>query len=202
MKLRVSVVLALALTFGSEASAQWSAPSFMPPRPSDDVGIYLSSIDNFGVQGIWRQRGNLNLGVRVGWIDSPDQGGIVTAAETWGLLLQAGQGLPLDAAWTLGAGAVFDGGTSLEIPAGLTVGRTVALAPVTLQLYAHPRLALIMRTGDDDDPDDTEIGGLFDLGADVVTAGGLTLRFGTTLGSFDALGLGVAMRWGRTAVVR
>lgn len=201
MKLRGCILLALALGLSSQASAQWSAPSFLPPRPGDDIGIYLSSIENFGVQGIWRQHGNLNLGVRVGWIDGPDHGGVVTAAETWGLLLQAGEALPVDVAWTLGAGAVFDSGTSLEIPAGITVGRTLALAPVTVQLYAHPRLALLMVAGVDE-ADETEMGGLFDVGADVLTPGGLKLRIGTTLGRFDALGLGLALRWGRAVVVR
>jgi hypothetical protein len=201
MTARVIALAVLGVALVSNASAQWSAPSFLPPRPGDDIGIYFSSIENFGVQGIWRQQGNLNLGVRAGWIDGPRHGGVVTAAESWGLLVHAGQGLPVDVAWTAGAGAVFDGGTSLEVPVGLSVGRTVLLAPVAVQLYAHPRLALIMTTGTDD-PDETEIGGLFDLGADLVTAGGLKLRLGATLGTFDAIGLGLAMSWGRAVEVR
>jgi hypothetical protein len=200
MTARALAIAVIALAAASQASAQWSAPSFLPPRPGDDVGIYLSSVERFGVQAIWRQHGNLNLGVRVGWIDSPTRGGVVTAAETWGLLLQAGQGFPVDLAWTLGAGAVFDGGTSLEVPVGVSAGRTMALAPVTVQFYGHPRLALIVRANGENDG--TEVGGLFDIGADFVTTGGLKLRVGTTLGSFDALGIGLALRWGRGVEVR
>lgn len=201
MRARALALVVIALAAGSEASAQWSSPSFMPPRPGDDIGIYLSSVENFGVQAIWRQHGNLNLGVRVGWIDSPDRGGVVTAAETWGLLFRADQGLPVDVAWTLGAGAVFEEGTSLEIPVGLTAGRTFALSPFTLQFYAHPRLALIVHAGRDGG-DETELGTLFDAGAEVLTTGGLKLRVAATLGTFDALGVGLAMRWGRGVVVR
>jgi hypothetical protein len=196
-----ALVALVALAAASDASAQWSAPSFLPPRPGDDIGLYVSSVGDFAVQAIWRQHGNLNLGVRVGWIDSPAAGGVVTAAESWGLVVQAGQGLPLDVAWTLGAGAVFNDGTWLEIPVGVTAGRTVPLDGLTLQLYAHPRLAFIMRAGADE-PDDTEVGGLFDIGADVVTTGGVKFRLGATFGRFDALGLGLAVRWGRRVEVR
>jgi hypothetical protein len=193
--------LTVALAVGSDASAQWSAPSFLPPRPGDDVGVYLSTFENFGVQGIWRQHGNLNLGVRAGWIDSPDRGGVVAAFETWGLLVEAGQGLPADLAWTLGAGAVFDGGTSLEVPAGISVGRGLRVGPALAQVYAHPRFALIVRTGAEDE-DETTVGGLFDLGAEVALDQRLKIRAAATLGSFDALGIGLALRFGRAVEVR
>jgi hypothetical protein len=198
MRLRALLVAVLALGLASEGRAQWSAPSFLPPRPADDIGIYFSSIEGFGVQGIWRQHGNLNLGVRAGWIDGHSPGGIVAAVESWGLLFQAEQVLPVDVAWTVGAGAVFDDATSLEVPVGLSVGRSMPMGRGAVQLYAHPRIALIVRT----DPDETEIGGLFDLGADVVSPGRMTLRLGATLGSFDALGLGIAIPWGRRVEVR
>lgn len=201
MRNRALVALCAALLFATEAGAQWSAPSFLPPRPGDDIGVYVSSIENFGIQGIWRQQGNLNLGVRLGWIDSDVRGGLVTAAESWGLLFHAGQGLPIDVAWTAGVGAVFNDGTSMEVPVGLTAGRLITTVPVSIQLYAHPRLALILVSGDDQ-PDETELRGLVDLGADVVTAGGLKFRVGATLGTFDAIGVGLAMRWGRGVEVR
>jgi hypothetical protein len=189
------------LGLAAEASAQWSAPSFLPPRPGDDIGVYVSSIGDVGIQGIWRQHGNLNLGLRAGWIEAPDHGGVVVAAESWGLVTRAGVGLPVDVAWTAGAGAVFDTGTSLEVPAGVSVGRTMPFPPLSVQFYLHPRLALVMLTGTDQ-PDETEITGLVDLGADILTAGGLKLRLGATLGRFDALGIGLAMRWGRGVEVR
>lgn len=201
MTLRALTVAALSLCLAAEAQAQWSAPSFLPPRPGDDIGLYLSSVGSFGVQGIWRQHGNLNLGVRGGYIDSDTHGGVVVAAESWGLLFRAGEGLPVDLAWTLGAGAVLNGGTFLEVPVGVTVGRPVSLAGLAVQLYGHPRVALLVVTSDDIE-DETEIAGLFDLGADAITVGGLKLRLGATLGRFEALGLGIAIPWGRGVEVR
>jgi hypothetical protein len=192
----------LTLCSATDARAQWSAPAFLPPHPGDDIGIYVSSVGNFGIQGIWRQHGNLNLGVRGGYIDSDTHGGVVVAAESWGLLFRAGQGLPVDAAWTVGAGAVFNSGTWLEVPVGLSIGWTVPLAGLAVQFYGHPRLALVVIAGDDEVEDATEAAGLFDLGADVATTGGLKLRLSTTLGRFEALGLGVAIPWGRGVAVR
>jgi hypothetical protein len=201
MKLRALAVAGLAFCFSAEAQAQWSAPAFLPPHPGDDVGIYLSSVGNFGVQGIWRQHGNLNLGVRGGYIDSETHGGVVVAAESWGLLFRAGHGLPVDMAWTVGVGAVFNSGTSLEVPVGVSIGRTVPLAGLAVQLFGHPRIALVVTAGDDVE-EDTDVAGLFDLGADVATMGGLKLRLSTTFGRFEALGLGVSIPWGRGVAVR
>jgi hypothetical protein len=195
------VLVGLNLCSVTEARAQWSAPAFLPPHPGDDIGIYLSSVGNFGIQGIWRQHGNLNLGVRGGYIDSEAHGGVVVAAESWGLLFRAGQGLPVDVAWTVGAGAVFNSGTWLEVPVGLSIGRSVPLAGLAVQFYGHPRLALVVISGDELE-DETDVAGLFDLGADVATAGGLKLRLSTTLGRFEALGLGVSIPWGRGVAVR
>jgi hypothetical protein len=201
MNLRALALAGLAFCFAAEAQAQWSAPAFLPPQPGDDIGVYLSSFGGFGIQGIWRQHGNLNLGVRGGYIDDDALGGVVVAAESWGLLFRAGQGLPVDVAWTVGVGAVLGTVTSLEVPAGVSIGRTVPLAGLAVQLYGHPRAALVVTAGDEVE-DDTEIVGLFDLGADLATAGGIKLRLGTTLGRFEALGIGVSIPWGRGVAVR
>jgi hypothetical protein len=196
LRATISVVLSLILATG--ASAQWSAPSYMPPRPGEDIGVYLASVDGLSIQGIWRQHGNLNLGVRIGYMEG--HGGLVTAAETWGRLFTGGVDFPVDVTWTLGAGAVFGDGTSAEVPVGLSVGRGFRFHPFTVQLYGHPRLALVVRDGAQGD--DTEFSGLFDLGLDVMTERGMTLRFGTTMGNFSALGAGLAWSWGRAVVVR
>jgi hypothetical protein len=197
--LRAALIVILALALASEAPAQWSAPSYMPPRPGEDIGVYLAAADGLSIQGIWRQEGNLNLGLRVGYMEG--HGGVVTAAETWGTVFTAGVDFPVDASWTLGAGAVFGDGTSAEIPVGLSIGRTLAFDPFVVQLYGHPRLSLILGDGTAGSEDLT-LGGLFDLGVDVMTGRGLILRLGTTLGTFNALGAGLALSWGRTVEVR
>lgn len=199
MSLRASIFLVVALAFASEASAQWSAPSYMPPRPGEDIGVYLAAADGLAIQAIWRQHGNLNLGVRAGYMDS--HSGVVAAAETWGPVFTGGGTFPVDVSWTLGAGAVMGDGTSAEIPVGISIGRTISFHPFVLQLYGHPRLSLILRDGIENE-EETELGGLFDLGMDVTTDRGLTLRLGTTLGTFNALGIGLALQWGRAVEIR
>ncbi len=179
----------------------YDAPSFMPPRPGDDIGIYLSNIQEFGIQGIWRQSGNLNLGLRLGYVDRRlGDGAITVGAETWDLLFAAGDPLPVDVAWTLGVGAAINGGTTLEVPAGLTFGLPVDLDQLQLQVYAHPRLGFFVHAEGDDT--DLDLEGLFDLGVDAVINENLKLRLGATFGQTDALGIGLAYRWTRGAIVR
>lgn len=202
MKLRSFVLILGILLIPSSARAQvaWDAPSFMPPRPGDDIGIYLSDARNFGIQGIWRQVGNLNLGLRLGYIDTRSDGIITVGAETWDLLVAAGGALPVDLAWTLGAGAAFNGGTTLEIPLGLTFGLPVNLDRLRLQFYAHPRLGLFVHSVADES--DLDLEGLFDIGMDAILNEDLKLRLGVAFGPTDAVGVGLAYRWTRGAVVR
>lgn len=201
MMTRAIAVILISLFMASEARAQYDTPSFLPPRPGDDIGIYLSDIEgaDFSLQGIWRQGGNLNLGVRLGYIDFRNDGAIVVAAESWGLVARAGNQLPVDLAWTLGVGAAFDDDTVLEVPLGLTIGRVLQLDALTLQPYAHPRIALFIAP---DANDEVRLRGLFDLGVDAVVSDSWKLRVGATLGAIDAVGLGLAYTWTRGAVVR
>ena len=202
MKIRLLVVSLAILVNAAPSRAQiaFDAPSFMPPRPGDDIGVYLSDIGDFGIQGIRRQTGNLNLGLRLGYIDGPGDGAIVVGAETWDLLIAAGDALPVDVAWTLGAGAAINGGTTLEVPAGLSFGLPVDLDPIQLQVYAHPRLGLFVYAAGNDT--DLDLKGLFDIGVDAVLNENFKLRLGATFGGPDALGIGIAYRWTRGAIVR
>ena len=65
--------LALAVVFvlagaGAVSAQSWDSPSFMSPVQGDDVGVYFvdGDVADWGLQGIWRQTGNLNLGIRGG----------------------------------------------------------------------------------------------------------------------------------------
>lgn len=201
MMTRAIAVVLFSLIMASEARAQYDTPSFLPPRPGDDIGIYLSDLEgaDFSLQGIWRQAGNLNLGVRLGYIDFRDDGAIVVAAESWGLVARAGNQFPVDLAWTLGVGAAFDDDTVLEAPLGLTIGRVLQLDGLTLQPYGHPRIALFIAP---DSGDEVDLKALFDLGVDAVVSDSWKLRLGATLGAIDAVGIGFAYSWTRGAVVR
>lgn len=203
MRLRVILITAAALAVGADARGQalWDTPSFLPPRPGDDIGVYLTDGDNtdFGIQGIWRQQGNLNLGLRLGFVDAFDDL-IIVGGETWNTLATAGPEFPMDVAWTLGVGAAFGEGVNFSVPLGLTVGHTFVTAPFTFQLYGHPRLALVVVSRDN--YDDTDLEGLLDIGADFHLGPDWKLRLGFTVGGYDALGIGMAYRWGRSVAVR
>lgn len=203
MNVKTVLLAAAALGVASGANAQiWDTPSFLPPRPGEDVGVYLTWPDgaDLGVQGIWRQHGNLNLGVRVGFLDRAVDDAFIAAAETWGGLLSAGGDFPLDVSWTLGAGAAFGDVTVFSVPLGLTIGRALVLSPLTFQLYGHPRLALVAASAGNNTSTDLE--GFLDLGADLHLNPEWKLRLGFTIGGTDALGLGLAYRFGRGVAVR
>ncbi|MBW3555254.1 MAG: hypothetical protein KY466_17235 [Gemmatimonadetes bacterium] len=203
MNAKTVMIAAAAVLVASGAQAQiWDAPSFLPPRPGDDVGVYLTQPDGseFGLQGIWRQGGNLNLGVRVGYVDFDLDDVLVAGAETWGALMSAGADFPVDVSWTLGLGAAFGDVTRLSVPFGLTIGRALVLSPVTLQVYGHPRLALVAVSSGN--ATDTRLDGFFDLGADVHLNEEWKVRLGFTLGGTDAFGIGLARRFGRGVAVR
>lgn len=199
MRRSVTVLLAVgALLYATEARAQgeWDAPSFLPPRPGEDVGVYVSDQGDFAVEGIWRQRGNPNLGVRLGYIDVYD-GGLLVGAETWGRFFTVGPEYPVDASWAFGLGAIIASHTVVEIPGGITVGRTFDLEPVKVQLYGYPRLALLIRTDPFPGQDRADLDGLFDIGGDVLLRNDMKVRIGITFGGTGALGVGLAWQFGR-----
>ena len=195
---------ALILVAASPASAQWAwdAPSFFSPRSHDDIGIYAVVPDDadFGVMGLWRQSGNLNLGVRVALIEDV----VSLGAEFYNPIRAVN--VPLSMAWNLGFGAGFgDDVTMLRVPFGVSIGATLGSSG-SLQLtpYVHPRIALDVVAVDvgDDERTDTDVNFDVDLGADLNLTPSLILRFGATVGENEAFGLGVAFRMGRRMVVR
>lgn len=199
------VAVAAALLGAVEARAQlvWDAPTFLPPRPGDDIGVYLTDGDgtDLGIQGIWRQRGNLNLGLRLGLVDAPGGARAVVGVETWDMLMSAGRDLPVDLTWNLGAGATFgDGATLFSVPVGLSVGRTFDTDPATFQVYAHPRVAVVVIANDVDDR--TELEPFVDIGGEMHLGTDWKLRLAFTFGEWEAFGLGLAYRWGRAVEVR
>lgn len=194
------VVLAVAgLGVASQAQAQWDAPSFLPPRPGEDLGVYISDQGDFAIEGIWRQQGSLNLGLRAGYVDAAN-GLFLVGAETWSPIFTASREFPLDISWALGVGGLFGDVNQFEVPAGITLGHTFVLAPTTIQVYGYPRLGLFITSNGD--ANDAELDGLFDIGADAQVGDNLKLRLGITFGRSDALGVGLAWGVGRGVEVR
>jgi hypothetical protein len=208
--LRRSIGVACALFVGIASPAfgqHWDTPTFFSPRPHDDLGVYAlkPEIGDWGVVGIWRQSGTINLGVRGGIGSNGDDRTVLIGAELFGPLNLEGVS-PLALAWVTGIGASFDGVTSLRIPLGVTVG--VPLGPeggAVLTPYVHPRAALDISTFervDGDEETDTDFDVDVDLGADLDIAGRWVIRAGYKIGDNDTFGLGFAFRMGRSVEVR
>ncbi len=196
------LVLLAPATAAAQGIPAWDSPTFLPPRPGDDIGLYLidPSGGDWALAGIWRQSGNLNLGVRLGVADGHRETPILFGAEFYGPLTRSGRAFPLDIAWLLGAGATVNGGTFLRIPAGVSVGRVFDSGGLVFLPYAVPRIGLDIFAEDGDT--DSDLSFTVDLGVDLEIDRSLLLRFGIALGDFDAIGVGLAYRWGRSVVAR
>jgi hypothetical protein len=204
MRARTWAIAIVALVGAAEARAQMDAPSFLAPRTGDDIGVYI--IDpgdaDLGVQGIWRQRGGLNVGVRAGYLDLGEESLVTVGAESWALVKGASDDFPVDVSVTFGAGVTFNGGTTGEAPMGLSIGRTANLGPIELQFYGHPRAALLFHVDVPEDQDELEFDARVDVGIDLVLVNALKLRVGATIGDYEAVGVGIAYRWTRSADAR
>jgi hypothetical protein len=189
----------------------WDAPSFFSPRPMDDIGIYVTRAnqtfeDATGLSAIWRQSGNLNLGVRAGVADLSDAGGtVLVGAEFYGPLNSLLPASQLEIAWGLGAGAVFGSNyTTFSVPLGLSIGLRLGSSGFQILPYAHPRLSLDIQAYDQNGTETTKTDGsvALDLGADISIGERLILRVGGSLLDREAFGAGLALRWPRPISVR
>ncbi|MGQ0561135.1 MAG: hypothetical protein ACT443_04580 [Gemmatimonadota bacterium] len=211
----LSVALIGLPLFASAAAAQvgWDAPTFFSPRPMDDVGIYVFKTnadaldDPTGLKLIWRQSGNLNLGVHAGTGDLDDAGdAILLGAELYGPLSSMSASTGLFISWGLGAGAVFgDDYIDLSIPLGVSIGLNLGSGGFSILPYVHPRVSFDVSSFDDrfgNEHTDTNIGLEIDVGVDLNLGERLILRGGGSFGDREAFGAGLALRIPRPVVVR
>ena len=202
----ICVIAAGALA--SDAGAQaWDAPSFFSPRPMDDIGLYVMRTDRSvfsdltGLVGIWRQSGNLNLGVRAGVGDLSDAGNtILIGAELYNSLNSLMRGSGLDLAWMLGAGAVFGNNyTFFSVPLGVSIGKRLGSGGISILPYVHPRVSFDIVAVDVAGEEETEYESdvIVDVGADVNLGSSFILRLGGSFVDRRALGVGLVLRWPR-----
>ncbi|MGH7447477.1 MAG: hypothetical protein ACRELT_07940 [Longimicrobiales bacterium] len=201
------LLLALFSGIGAPLAAQaWDAPSFFSPRPGEDIGLYVIRPEgggDLGFAGIWRQEGNINLGVRAGLAGGGDLFSV--GAEFYGPLDVLGPQSPLLISWIVGAGGTFNDATWLRIPLGVSVGMNLG-SPGSIRVmpYVHPRVAFDLVAFDTPAGEETEseFNLDVDLGADIGLGQQFVLRVGATIGDRDALGAGIAYKMGRRLVVR
>lgn len=207
MRIRtVSLGLALAAACAYPAAAQsWEAPTFFAPRAHDDIGLYIVNMrhaDDLGFVAIWRQSGNINLGVRAGLAPGPQDW--LVGAEFYGPLAVLGPGSPLLLSWMVGAGATFNSVTHMRIPAGLSLGANLGSGTLAVLPYVHPRVAFdltAVEVGDEEETE-TEFNVDVDLGVEILLGERFVLRGGVTLGDFTVFGAGLAYRIPRPVAVR
>ncbi len=186
------------------AAQAWDAPMFLPPHPGEDLGVYVTKPNHrdWGLEGIWRQQGNLNLGVRAGISGISGETSWLVGAEAYGDLLRPPSS-PVDVDWVLGAGATFQGDFSwLRIPFGVSIGRTLVSESMTITPYVLPRIVLDVRSASN--TTDTELNFAADIGADFTFTPGWKLRAAATLGpsEVNSFGVGIAFDFGRKVEVR
>src|SRR5262245_26150262 len=181
-------MLSLVAVMQAPAGAQliwWDAPSYFSPRPMDDIGLYLNrtqgeDIDVNGLTAIWRQSGNINLGVRGGIGNLAEAGEtVLVGAELYGPLNSLLGDRGFDMAWILGAGAVFGSAHTLfSVPIGVSFGMQLGTGGVQILPYVHPRVSLDITAVELDGEEITETGAAFalDLGADLNLGERLILR--------------------------
>jgi hypothetical protein len=205
---RFGIAVAVLLCAGAPAAAQqWDEPSFASPLPADDIGIYAFRPDrgDWGFAGIWRQSGNVNLGVRAGMGGREGARLVLVGAELNAPLRVLGPASPIALSWTAGIGATLNGTTSLRVPVGLSAGLLLPLGDLTLVPYVHPRLAFDLSTFKVGgvEQTDTEFNVPVDVGADLVIGDGLVVRVGYSVGPYrNSVGAGVALRIPRRVAVR
>ncbi|MGH7552612.1 MAG: hypothetical protein ACREMQ_06245 [Longimicrobiales bacterium] len=201
----VMALLVLCICAGPAAAQSWESPTFFSPVPHDDIGLYLAKaeeVDDAGWLAIWRQSGNINLGVRAGL--APGFFDWLLGAEFYGPL-NLFQDSRILLSWIVAGGAMFgDGVTALRIPVGASFGANLGSGSFQIIPYVHPRVTfdLIAEDVAGQEETDTEFYVDVDLGADLQVGESLVFRAGFTLGDFTTFGAGVAYRIPRRVVVR
>lgn len=214
----------------AHAQASWDSPEFFSPTRHDELGLYYFKTNNLtladpqdgfyhpaGLKLVWRQSGNLDLGVQAGTADLKDIGqAILLGVEMSQPIRSLSSTSGLQAAWTIGGGAVFGSKyADAAIPVGVSLGLRLGSGSTSIVPYIHPRASLDISsfdtctTGNNCNQTDTGLGLAADLGVDVTLGDRLIARGGYTLGRTkngvkdrDAWGIGLALRMPRKVVVR
>jgi opacity protein-like surface antigen len=216
-------IMAAPLLVSSVQAQSWDTPEFYSPKPMDDLGLYFfhnnqpffsaknGTYEPNGLKLIWRQTGNINLGLQGGFGDLKDLGGAILLGAEAGRTLSSLSASGLAAAWSLGAGAVFGSHyVDLAIPLGVSIGLNLGSG---FTPYVHPRvsfdLASVDNTFDRGSTTTTDVGLAVDLGVELNLGQTLLARAAYTagnnnnsIGKRNAFGAGLALRMPRKVVVR
>jgi hypothetical protein len=186
------VFLLVAVAFGSvsrRAEAQVFTPTFMAPRQSSDIGLYLSDgPGEFSIEGIMRRGfGAYDLGFRLGLADTED----LTVLVGGELRHPVAQTAPIDLSVTGHAQGAFGDRSGLGVLLGLALGYTFTTPEIAFTPYLHPRVGGVESLYGDDF--DLEL--LADLGFDLRFSQSFDVRLGITFEDEHGAEFGVGLAW-------
>lgn len=176
----------------SVAEAQIYTPSYLSPRSTGDVGLYINDgPGDFSLEGILRtDAGGYDVGFR---------GGLSTSSN--GLIGLVGadlrspftaEDIPLEFAFTAGTQALISSNSRIGATVGVSAGSTFVPGDFSVTPYIHPRLLLLGGSGVDGLNADIAA----DIGVDFHFQPNVSFRLAIPLSTppFSAWGLGVSWR--------
>jgi hypothetical protein len=195
------VVLALATSAGAAAAQATFTPSFNAPYRAFTQHEFGGTISfeegsSTALEGQFRfgyQAFDIGLRGGIRFIDDPLDDQILLGLEARGRILTHSEQFPLDGALILGTGLLLNGGTSLNIPAGLSLGRRLNIedSGVSIIPYVQPTLFVVAP-----DLDDVELGFGFGFGADFRLSRFFDARVSAGLGTdFAPEGVSISAVW-------
>lgn len=205
--LGLAVTAGLTLIIAGPLAAQaWDAPSFLAPRQQNELGaaFIVPEDSHWGLVGLWRRPGRINLGLRGGYIDrdrgDDSEGAGIGGVDAYGMLASADDGGPADLAWTAGLGGTFgDDVSELRVPIGVAAGLGFPVATgLSIYPYVHPRIGIDVDLEGDVDAD---TGLSIDIGADLGIGRNILLRLAGSLLDTPAWGIGLSWVGGPTSPV-
>jgi hypothetical protein len=195
-------VAALALTAGSAAAQATGTASFNAPFRAfekHEFGGTLSfnSGDVTGVEGQYRFGYKaFDIGARGGMAFSSGDDAVLIGIEGRGRVLTHSEQFPLDGAIVTGLGFLINGGTLVNLPVGLSLGRRVDLenSEISIVPYLQPTLNVVFG----DTGDGVQIGFGAGFGLDARLSRFFDVRVSAGLGTDWAIeGFAVSAVWVR-----
>lgn len=181
---------AAALLGAAPAAAQLFTPTFQSPTPRNDFGVYVSSLNDIAIEGIWERfaQGGSAMGLRAGYTEWGG-GSLLAGLQVVNPVVLAGA--PIGLALTASGQAVVGGENGGGAQVGFTAGGALPSTDVVITPYIHPRLAVVSWPNRDED---LSFRVLADFGVDLDLASGMAIRVGANLGDGASIGVGLAWR--------
>jgi hypothetical protein len=162
---------------------------------SHELGLSLSAPPgaDIGIEGFYGfASGRYDGGLRLGYLDrGARDGAVVVGGRFRTRLLTHSEDFPLDGALTVGVGGAFNGGTTVRIPVGFSLGRRFnnSSSGISFVPYLHPVLIPTFRESN------SEFGVALGLGLDMRLGRSFDLRVSGGFGDME--GFAVTAAWVR-----